>query len=167
MNGKEISTKGHEGLRRDTKKNTRASWKIRQPDVYREWPQKAQKQNLCLLCFLWLKSSFSRPHAISKKAEPQVCRQDDLHPCEYCKKVKEISEIFWRLAAADPVTAAGPLPAAGLISVGGSVVRRGGGLFALGAGVRWLAAVAGPAPGAGGFGGRLGLGAGFGFRARF
>jgi len=30
----------------------RAVCKIRQRDVFPEWPQEAQKHNLCLLCFL-------------------------------------------------------------------------------------------------------------------
>ena len=67
--------------------------RIREGDVYRKWPQRAQKHNLCLLCRLWLDSIFHRFALNIEKAEPQVCRQDELPRCEFCKKLIDAPDI--------------------------------------------------------------------------
>lgn len=84
-----------------------ASCKIRQRDVYRERPQKAQK-TACDSCAFWGRRAFlARSHPILKKTKPQVRRHDDLPRCDFCKRLAQVclaSRHFVRTQPQLPVT---------------------------------------------------------------
>jgi len=53
---------------------------------------KGTKNTNCGVCAFCAKTSlFAKSHPVLKKAEPQVCLQDDLRHCEFFKKLPSLS----------------------------------------------------------------------------